>query len=114
MPPKSAPMTQDAIQRMIKESVDVAIAVERARQANVKNDARGSGPVRDQDTAPVVCECTFTGFMKYNPIFFRGTEGAVELQRWFEKTEGVFGISECAEGKKVKFDDATLQGPALT
>nr|GEY51658.1 reverse transcriptase domain-containing protein [Tanacetum cinerariifolium] len=29
-------------------------------------------------------------------------EGAVELRRWFEKTEYVFGINECAEGKKVK------------
>ncbi|GJS14783.1 putative reverse transcriptase domain-containing protein [Tanacetum coccineum] len=39
---------------------------------------------------------------------------AVELRRWFEKTEMVFGISECAEGKKAKFTAATLQGPALT
>nr|GEZ39216.1 putative reverse transcriptase domain-containing protein [Tanacetum cinerariifolium] len=28
--------------------------------------------------------------------------------------ESVFGINECAEGKKVKFAAATLQGPALT
>ncbi|GJR27847.1 putative reverse transcriptase domain-containing protein [Tanacetum coccineum] len=42
------------------------------------------------------------------------SQGAVELPRWFEKTESVFGISECAEGKKVKFVVATLQGPALT
>ncbi|GKF22983.1 putative reverse transcriptase domain-containing protein, partial [Tanacetum coccineum] len=69
-----------------KESVDAAIAVERARHANVRNDDRGYGPAR----------------------------GAVELLRWFEKTESVFGINECAEGKKVKFDAATLQGPALT
>ncbi|GJU76529.1 putative reverse transcriptase domain-containing protein [Tanacetum coccineum] len=68
------------------QSVDAAIAAERARHANVRNDARGSVPVR----------------------------GAVELRRWFEKTESVFGISECAEGKKVKFAAATLQGPALT
>ncbi|GJS04076.1 putative reverse transcriptase domain-containing protein [Tanacetum coccineum] len=86
MPPKSAPMTQAAIRRMIKENVDVAIVAERARHANVGNDARGSGPAR----------------------------GAVELLRWFEKTESVFGINDCAEGKKVKFADATLQGPALT
>ncbi|GJS46536.1 putative reverse transcriptase domain-containing protein [Tanacetum coccineum] len=114
MPPKSAPMTQAAIRRMIKESVDVAIAAERARQANVRNDASGSGPVRGQDTAPAVRECTFAGFMKCNPAVFYGVEGAVELQRWFEKTESVFEISECTEGKKVKFDAATLEGPALT
>ncbi|GKB19374.1 putative reverse transcriptase domain-containing protein [Tanacetum coccineum] len=52
--------------------------------------------------------------MKCNPTVFRGVEGAVELRRWFEKTESVFEISECAEGKKVKFDAATLEGPALT
>ncbi|GKC40340.1 hypothetical protein Tco_1052724 [Tanacetum coccineum] len=81
MPSKSAPLTQGAIRRMIKESVNAAIAAE---------------------------------FMKCNPTTFHGTEGAVELQRWFEKNESVFGISECAEGKKVKFVAATLQGPALT
>nr|GEY48145.1 putative reverse transcriptase domain-containing protein [Tanacetum cinerariifolium] len=53
---------------MIKDNVDA----ERARQANVRNKASGSGLVR----------------------------GAVELLRWFEKTESVFGISECAYGKK--------------
>ncbi|GKE26642.1 hypothetical protein Tco_1442026 [Tanacetum coccineum] len=101
MPLKSAPMTQDDIRRMIKESVDAAIAAERARQANVRNDASGYGPVRGQDTAPAVRGCTFAGFMKCNPIVFYGIEGAVELRRWFEKTESVFEINECAEDKKV-------------
>ncbi|GJY60974.1 hypothetical protein Tco_0461631 [Tanacetum coccineum] len=73
------------IRRMIKESVDAAIDVEGARHANAKNNARGSGPVRGQDAAPVVRECTFAGFM-----------------------------NECAEGKKVKFVAAILQGPTLT
>ncbi|GJZ07395.1 hypothetical protein Tco_0541188 [Tanacetum coccineum] len=86
MPPKSAPMTQAPIHRLIKENVDVAIIVERARHANAGNDTRESGPAR----------------------------GAVELLRWFEKTESVFGISNYAEGKKVRFAIATLQGPALT
>ncbi|GJY15733.1 putative reverse transcriptase domain-containing protein [Tanacetum coccineum] len=63
-------MTQAAIRRMIKESVDAAIT-ERARQANVRNDASGSGPVRGQDTAPAVYECTFAGFMKCNHAVFR-------------------------------------------
>ncbi|GKD00868.1 putative reverse transcriptase domain-containing protein, partial [Tanacetum coccineum] len=29
-------------------------------------------------------------------------QGAVELRRWFEKTESVFGISECAEETEMK------------
>ncbi|GJY09407.1 putative reverse transcriptase domain-containing protein [Tanacetum coccineum] len=40
MPPKSAPLTQAVIRRMIKESIDVVIAFERARQANAGNNAR--------------------------------------------------------------------------
>ncbi|GKE72706.1 hypothetical protein Tco_1534747 [Tanacetum coccineum] len=83
------------------ESIDTTIATKRARHANARNDARGSGLVRGQDTAPVVRECTFAGFMKYNPTVFRGTEGVVELRRRFEKTKSVFGINECTKGKKV-------------
>ncbi|GJW50976.1 putative reverse transcriptase domain-containing protein [Tanacetum coccineum] len=49
-----------------------------------------------------------------NPTVFHGYEGAVELSRWFEKTEMVFRISKCAEARKVKFTAATLQGRALT
>nr|GEW43620.1 reverse transcriptase domain-containing protein [Tanacetum cinerariifolium] len=108
MPPKSTPLTQAAIRRVIKESVDAAIAAERARYTNVGNDARGSGPVRGQYVALAIRECTFDGFIKCNPTAFHGTEGAIELRRWFEKTKGVFGISKCAEGKKVKFAAVTL------
>ncbi|GJZ04667.1 hypothetical protein Tco_0537942 [Tanacetum coccineum] len=77
MPLKSTHMTQAAIHRMIKESVDAVIAAERARQANFRNDASGSRPVRGQDTAPAVRECTFAGFMKCNPAVFCGIEGMV-------------------------------------
>nr|GFB41282.1 hypothetical protein [Tanacetum cinerariifolium] len=52
------------------------------------------------DAAPVVRECTFVGFMKCSPTDFHGIEGAVKLQRWFDKTKSVFGINECVEGKK--------------
>nr|GEU47750.1 hypothetical protein [Tanacetum cinerariifolium] len=45
---------------------------------------------------------------------FHGTEGTVGLVRWFEKIENTFEISECTEGKKVKFATATLHGRALT
>nr|GEX17748.1 reverse transcriptase domain-containing protein [Tanacetum cinerariifolium]GEY01188.1 reverse transcriptase domain-containing protein [Tanacetum cinerariifolium] len=108
--PRSAPFTQAAIRQMIKDNVDV----ERARQANVRNKASGFGTARGHDAAPATCECTFVGFMKCSPIAFHGTEGAVELLRWFEKTKSIFGISKCADGKKVRFAAATLQGPALS
>nr|GEU93158.1 hypothetical protein [Tanacetum cinerariifolium] len=103
-----------AVRRMIKESIDAAIATERERHANAGNNASGSGQARGQVTALVVREYTFAGFRKCNPDNFRGTEGAVELRRWFEKTKMTFEINECAEDKKVKFVAATLRGPALT
>ncbi|GJS28179.1 putative reverse transcriptase domain-containing protein [Tanacetum coccineum] len=36
------------------------------------------------------------------------------MRSWFKKTESVYKISECAEGKKVKFAAATLEGLTLT
>nr|GEU52799.1 hypothetical protein [Tanacetum cinerariifolium] len=84
LPPKYAPMTQVAICRMIK------------------------------DAAPTIRGCTFVRFMKCNPAVVHGVEGDVKLRRWFEKTESVLKISEYTEGKKVKFADATLEGPNLT
>ncbi|GJV58531.1 reverse transcriptase domain-containing protein [Tanacetum coccineum] len=45
---------------------------------------------------------------------FRGTEGAVGLTRWFEKLESQFGISNVAEGDRVKFTSSTLLDSALT
>nr|GFC81585.1 putative reverse transcriptase domain-containing protein [Tanacetum cinerariifolium] len=59
-------------------------------------------------------ESSFSGFMKCGPMQFHGTEGDVRIVRWFEKMENTFEISECAEGKKVKFSTATLHGRALT
>ncbi|GJW33667.1 putative reverse transcriptase domain-containing protein [Tanacetum coccineum] len=114
MPPKSAPITQATMRRLIKESVDAVIAAERERQVKFRNDASRSGLVRGQDTAPAIRECPFAGFMKCNPTVFCGIKGPVELRRWFEKTESVFRINECVEGKKVRFAAATLEGPALT
>nr|GEX79801.1 putative reverse transcriptase domain-containing protein [Tanacetum cinerariifolium] len=114
MPLKSTPLTQAAVRRMIKESDDATISVEQARHANAGNDARGSGRVKGQDAALAIRKCTFARFMKCNPTIFHSIKGDVELRRWFKKTESVFGISECAEGKKVKFSTATLQGHYLT
>nr|GEW82884.1 hypothetical protein [Tanacetum cinerariifolium] len=94
---------------MITQRVNEALTTDRARRVNASGTG-GSG----QGGALAARECTFVRFMKCNPTVFHGTKGAVKLRRWFEKTETVFGISECVEGKKVKFAAATLQGPALT
>ncbi|GJS03053.1 reverse transcriptase domain-containing protein [Tanacetum coccineum] len=52
--------------------------------------------------------------MKCQPLFFRGTEGAVDLTQWFERMETVFRISNCTVENQVKFATCTLMGTALT
>ncbi|GJV41525.1 putative reverse transcriptase domain-containing protein [Tanacetum coccineum] len=79
-------------------------------QSCLQKEAPAGGPA----AAPVTRECTFVGFLKCGPTQFHGTECAVGLCRWFEKIENTFEISECAEGRNVKFATATLHGQALT
>ncbi|GJR79175.1 putative reverse transcriptase domain-containing protein [Tanacetum coccineum] len=114
-------MSQAAIERLITQRVNAIVEAERERQVNARGQGNNANKAGGQGGAPAVRECTFSGFMKCNPMVFHGHEGAVKLSRWFEKTEmvfgiieSVFGISECAERSKVKFAAATLQGRALT
>ncbi|GJU30539.1 hypothetical protein Tco_1174128 [Tanacetum coccineum] len=93
--------------------VNAVIPADRASRGSTRGNVGGYGG-SSQGGAHTACKCTFVGFMKCNTTIFHGVEGAVELRRWFENTKSVFGISECTEGKKVKFAAAILQGPALT
>nr|GEW99958.1 putative reverse transcriptase domain-containing protein [Tanacetum cinerariifolium] len=58
-----------------------------------------------QDRAPLVRECTFSSFMKCNPTPFHGKEGAIELCRWFKKSDMVFSISDCAKRNKMMMEE---------
>ncbi|GJV66217.1 reverse transcriptase domain-containing protein [Tanacetum coccineum] len=58
--------------------------------------------------------CNYKEFRAVMHENFRGTEGAVGLTRWFEKLESQFGISNVAEGDRVKFASSTLLDSALT
>ncbi|GJR82358.1 reverse transcriptase domain-containing protein [Tanacetum coccineum] len=65
-------------------------------------------------TGCVARECTYQDFMKCQPLFFKGTEGVIELTQWFERMETVFRISNCIVENQVKFATCTLLGVALT
>ncbi|GJV64758.1 hypothetical protein Tco_1475586 [Tanacetum coccineum] len=58
--------------------------------------------------------CSYKEFCVVMQESFRGTGGAVGLTRWFEKLESQFGISNVAEGDRVKFASSTLLDSALT
>nr|GEY26365.1 protein CTR9 homolog [Tanacetum cinerariifolium] len=119
MPPKirsqtnpQPTLTQEAVDQLVRDGIEAAIRAERER---VRMEAtRAGGPAGGPAAAPMARECSFTEFIKCGPTQFHGTEGAVGLVHWFEKMENSFEISECVEGKKVKFATATLHGRALT
>nr|GEU93850.1 hypothetical protein [Tanacetum cinerariifolium] len=58
--------------------------------------------------------CSYTDFMKCQPLNFKGTEGVVGLSQWLEKMESVFHISGYAIDNQVKFATCTRLGVALT
>ncbi|GJY91252.1 hypothetical protein Tco_0506448, partial [Tanacetum coccineum] len=62
----------------------------------------------------VARECTYSDFLKCQPLNFKGTEGVVGLTQWFERMESFFYISNYAVGNQVKYATCTLLGNALT
>ncbi|GJS37375.1 hypothetical protein Tco_0535757 [Tanacetum coccineum] len=116
MPPKrtstsEAPtMTQAAIKKLVADSVTAALEAQAATMANADNTNRNTG----EREAPVARKCSYKEFMSCQPINFKGSEGAVGLIRWFERTESVFSRSNCTEDCKVKFATGTLTEEALS
>ncbi|GJS40838.1 hypothetical protein Tco_0565881 [Tanacetum coccineum] len=102
MPPKrtstsEAPaMTQAAIKKLVVDNVSAALEAQAANMANTDNTTRPR-------EALVARQCSYKEFMSCQPINFKGTEYAVGLIRWFERTESVFSRSNCIEDCKVKF-----------
>ncbi|GKG46643.1 hypothetical protein Tco_0501489, partial [Tanacetum coccineum] len=83
---------------------------ENGRNGNGGNRNGGNGNPNEnkRDTRPVARECTYQGFMKFQPLNFKGTEGVVGLIRWFEKMETVFHINNCPEKYQAKYATCTL------
>ncbi|GJS62366.1 putative reverse transcriptase domain-containing protein [Tanacetum coccineum] len=63
---------------------------------------------------PTAHECTYSDFLKCQPLNFKGTKGVIGLTQWFNKMEYVFHISNCTVGNQIKFATCTLLGSALT
>nr|GEX14867.1 reverse transcriptase domain-containing protein [Tanacetum cinerariifolium] len=53
--------------------------------------------------APIARKCSYKEFISCQPFNFKGSEGAVGLICWFERTKSVFSCSNCTEDCKVKF-----------
>ncbi|GKA05913.1 hypothetical protein Tco_0685033 [Tanacetum coccineum] len=103
-------MTQAAIKKLVADSVAIALEAQAATIANTDNTNRNTR----QSGTPVARKCTYKEFMSCQPFYFNGTEGAVGLIRWCERTESVFSRSNCTEDSKVKFATGTLTEDALS
>nr|GEZ59935.1 putative reverse transcriptase domain-containing protein [Tanacetum cinerariifolium] len=100
-------MTPESIQAMI----DRAIQRNSTHTQDDASQSSGEGLRRPVQPARV---CSYTDFMKCQPLNFKGIEGIVGLSQWLEKMESVFHINGCAIDNQVKFATYTLLGAALT
>ncbi|GJV32505.1 reverse transcriptase domain-containing protein [Tanacetum coccineum] len=103
-------MTQAAIRKLVADSVVANLEAQAANMANADNTNRNPEPRE----APVARKCSYKEFMSCQPFNFKGTEGAVGLICWFERTESVFSRRNCTEDCKVKFATGTLTEEALS
>ncbi|GJY65444.1 reverse transcriptase domain-containing protein [Tanacetum coccineum] len=78
--------------------------------ANADNTNRNTG----EREAHVARKCSYKEFISCQPFNFEGSEGAVGLIRWFERTKSVFSRSNCTKDYKVKFSTGTLTEEALS
>ncbi|GJS79894.1 putative reverse transcriptase domain-containing protein [Tanacetum coccineum] len=106
-------VTNAQLQAMINQGVTAALAARDADRNTNGDDSHisGAGVRRTERTAR---ECTYTDFLKCQPLNFKGTEGVAGLSQWFERMESVFHISNCTVENQVKFATCTLHSVALT
>ncbi|GKD31980.1 reverse transcriptase domain-containing protein [Tanacetum coccineum] len=96
---------------MIDQGVTAVLA---ARDTTRNGDDSHTSGIGARRAERVVRECTYQDFTKCQPLYFKGTEGVVNLTQWFKRMETVFRISNCTVENQVKFATCTLMGAALT
>ncbi|GKF24019.1 hypothetical protein Tco_0076341, partial [Tanacetum coccineum] len=109
----TTPVINAQLKALIDQGVADALAAcdaDRSRNGDDSHNSRTSCR-RTERTAR---ECTYTDFLKCQPLNFKGTEGVGGLSQWFERMESVFHISNCAVENQVKFATCTLHLVALT
>ncbi|GJT21238.1 reverse transcriptase domain-containing protein [Tanacetum coccineum] len=103
-------MTQATIRKLVADSVATALEAQATTMASTNNPNRNTGPTG----TPIARKGNYKEFIRCQPFYFNGTEGAVGLIRWFERTGSVFSRSNRAEENKVTFVTGTLTEEALS
>nr|GEZ68979.1 reverse transcriptase domain-containing protein [Tanacetum cinerariifolium] len=94
---------------LIDRGIAAALA-ERDADRSMNSDNNNDSGTSERRQVTTQGECTYTDFLKCQPMCFQGTKGVVGLTRWLEKMESVFQISNCTVTCQVKFASCTLQG----
>nr|GFA86820.1 hypothetical protein [Tanacetum cinerariifolium] len=106
-------VTNAQLQAMIDQGVTAALAARDALRSTNGDDSHNfRTSVRRTERA--TRECTYTDFLKCQPLPFKGTKGVASLSQWCKRMESVFHISNCAAENQVKFATCTLHYVALT
>nr|GEW03705.1 NADH dehydrogenase subunit 9, mitochondrial [Tanacetum cinerariifolium] len=103
----TTPVTNAQLKALIDQGVVDALAARDADRSRNSDDSHNSG-TGSRRAERTVRECTYTDFLKCQPMNFKGTKGVVGLTQWFERMETVFDISKCAVENQVKFATYTL------
>ncbi|GJW76504.1 putative reverse transcriptase domain-containing protein [Tanacetum coccineum] len=98
---------------LIDQGVTAALAARDANRSTNGDDSHNSG-AGVRWTGRAARECTYTDFLKCQPLNFKGMEGVAGLSQWFERMESVFHINNCTIKNQVKFATCTLHSIALT
>nr|GEX52811.1 hypothetical protein [Tanacetum cinerariifolium] len=116
MPPKrtsssSVPaMTQDAIRKLVANSVTAALEAQAATMTNTDNLNRNTGP-RETHVAK---RRNYKEFISYQPFYFNGTKGASWAHSLVRSDRISISHSNCVEKNKVTFATCTLIDDALS
>nr|GEW74217.1 reverse transcriptase domain-containing protein [Tanacetum cinerariifolium] len=113
MPPKRMStsempaITLATIQRLITDGIAAALET----QAINTNDTNRNLEPRETHVAK---RGNYKEFISCQPFYFNGTEGAVDLIRWFKRTGSAFSRSNCAEENRATFAIGTLTNDVLS
>nr|GEZ57357.1 putative reverse transcriptase domain-containing protein [Tanacetum cinerariifolium] len=105
-------VTNAQLQVNVDQGVTTALAARDALRSTNGDDRHNSRTGVRMTRA--TRECTYTDFLKCQPLHFKGTEGVASLSQWFERMKSIFHINNYAVENQVKFATCTLHSVALT
>nr|GEU91446.1 reverse transcriptase domain-containing protein [Tanacetum cinerariifolium] len=98
-------MNQASIWKLIDDRVAATLEAQAAKMANTANTNR------NPEQAHVARKCSYKEFMSCQPFNFKGSEGAVGLIRWFERTESVFLVATVS--RTARFQELATLCPTM-